>query len=822
MKSVLLVFALIIICIFSASFTLRRKRASAEESGRLFLPESFEQYLPLSTPAGIALSESYIAVADDNVLFIYDRAAERYERYEHTYTSANYKSIITGLQISSDGNLYFSDQHGKLFYFDFKTRTAEEQSSLSSCFAFVVSGNTLYLASVALNMTTIYAIPDQGNGKLGTPKQVATIDSMNTTPCMFVYEGSLSCAVGNRIYIYTESEGEYLGTEKLFSGEHPISNLGSVCVFQEEVYFTVNASRTEANGLYRTDFSSDCELILPGNNFRTLSTYNDSLFCVTGSTVRELQLGESGIPNFTGYEIGSASSSYNRLSGATQIVRAGNLIVTADCGNERVSVYDTEKESFTLLPCGVASAVATDGNLIAAGVDSEILLYRKGETQPFYTHTASEKIVGLAVVYNRCYYVTASACGEAAEGNREIKRLNYSTGLTSDFYGNLYVSDAEKNVTKYTETEFTDISAEGTLLPWTLPDGATSLRADYMGNIYCLSGGSIFRNGIQVSDALGEELVCDAKPAVSLALGFEDRGVYLLHSDYVVYTTALEVANLSQIKTGNVFDSIKKAPSHEELTLCDVPTGTEGIRIDLSKLSAESESFAYLGYLRSVGGRGVLLGSTKDFALVALYENHDYQTLLIPTEVSINVPLAWEEKTPTTVYLTNDVALSRYPCILDALTVQTLYRLSSVTLLAEIRSEEDKGFDFGYVELKDGTRGYVPLSYLTESQPLDTEPEAYRLGYLKKNADGVTFRAENGETFVVRERTQVKIFESEDGRYLVSLTRNGVDYTAQVTRSMIETGNPTTLRISMIIILCVVAVGILAAYTLLIPKKKRS
>ena len=52
-------------------------------------------------------------------------------------------------------------------------------------------------------------------------------------------------------------------------------------------------------------------------------------------------------------------------------------------------------------------------------------------------------------------------------------------------------------------------------------------------------------------------------------------------------------------------------------------------------------------------------------------------------------------------------------------------------------------------------------------------------------------------------------------------TQDGVEYTAQVTERMIQVGDPNALRLSLIIVLSVVAVGVVAAFILFRPRKKK-
>ena len=44
-----------------------------KENSELFLPTSYEQYLPLQDPSYMALSERHIAVADGTLMYVYDR-----------------------------------------------------------------------------------------------------------------------------------------------------------------------------------------------------------------------------------------------------------------------------------------------------------------------------------------------------------------------------------------------------------------------------------------------------------------------------------------------------------------------------------------------------------------------------------------------------------------------------------------------------------------------------------------------------------------------------------------------------------------------------
>ena len=78
--------------------------ASAQKAegvtAELVAPTSYEQYLFLTAPSDVAVSNSYTAISDGNSLFVYDRADDVYRRYEHS-------TPIHKIAFDKSGNLYF-------------------------------------------------------------------------------------------------------------------------------------------------------------------------------------------------------------------------------------------------------------------------------------------------------------------------------------------------------------------------------------------------------------------------------------------------------------------------------------------------------------------------------------------------------------------------------------------------------------------------------------------------------------------------------------------------------------------------------------------
>ncbi|MDE7158677.1 MAG: hypothetical protein K2N74_03795, partial [Clostridiales bacterium] len=114
---------------------------------------------------------------------------------------------------------------------------------------------------------------------------------------------------------------------------------------------------------------------------------------------------------------------------------------------------------------------------------------------------------------------------------------------------------------------------------------------------------------------------------------------------------------------------------------------------------------------------------------------------------------------------------------------------------------------------------YVPFSILTEINPLGEAPQKYVLGTL--NDKGATVAFTNGdESITVESGTQIRLYANEDGTYRAAYEKDGKVYSAQLTQDMFERGETDALRISLIVILSVVAVLIIGVYVYMLPRKK--
>ncbi len=803
--------------------------ALAEES--LFLPASYEQYLPLNNPTDAAINEDYIAVADGNLLYLYSRDTGRYTQYAHIGSDEAERGI-SALHFAADGRLYFSDHNSQLFLCNPNETnlTAAIQSNVP-CSNFVISGNTLYTAAVAGSATTLYAIPIPTNNApltLAQATEVGTIESTET-PCMTYSENTLYCAINDTVYRFAyDGIGAYTQSRVFLAGDAEITGLTSLFAFQKEFYFTVSGSRTDSElyGLYRAQLGVSAQKLLSGTGFTGLLSYGDSLFCIKGASVRELRL-EGDRAEFSGYEISAGSDTFNRESEAGETARGGSLLAVADRGNKRVLLYDRDTAKYSSIPLdGTPACVATDGERIAVGVGNTVLLYTYGLESPYKTQaiTNGTAVTGVTFVYGTCYYITDHSYGVVEEGSGEITRSSSPTAITSDIWGNLYVSDNNFRITKYTEAEFVN-GEDGTLVTenWQLPAGFASLRADFDGNLYYLVGNALYCNGGRFAAVDGASLVyrgANASPLspVSFALGYEDGGVYFQYGDFVVYRE-LSFPTLSTIPASEVTQQVFSSHDASSVRFVDVRENATSIRVGLER---DSDYFAYRGHLRSGSGRGILLAQTDKYSLVALYGDHAYTIGLYLTEDCTDVPVEAKAAAGDR-YISNEIPLSYYPCLAEELTCKTLTRAAQVSLHATV-TVSDVGYDFAYISTElDGEtlQGYVPLAYLSECSPVTTPANEFKIGYLKANASGVIFRSESGERLTITDRTQVKLYEENALSIAAYTDENGVVYTAQVTDDMLESGSSNALRMSLIIVLCVIAVGVATAYLLFIPKRKK-
>ena len=133
--------ALLALAVCGAAFLTRPGEigASAVAKPSLFLPGSYEEYLPLERPSDAAMSEEYVAVADGGTLYVYDRAEGVYSYYLHEVNGT--ERPISALGFTEDGTLFFSDRDTQLYRYDIAEGRAVLQAGIPSS-TFLIEGDT--------------------------------------------------------------------------------------------------------------------------------------------------------------------------------------------------------------------------------------------------------------------------------------------------------------------------------------------------------------------------------------------------------------------------------------------------------------------------------------------------------------------------------------------------------------------------------------------------------------------------------------------------------------------------------------------------------
>ena len=262
----------------------------AEDS--LLLPSSYEEYLPLSAPSDIAVTKEYAAVADGSFIYVYDRKADAYSRYEHTANADPANNTIAKLQFSEEGTLYFLDASTCLYAFDPALLKAEKTDLV--CSSFTIFSDTIYFTNVSATPTPIFKTT---LNRLDNAQATQATDSTVTSKPAITHD--------NGVLFYTDS-GKYLHkSEKRETDFHLSPTLTStetvvsIAVYSGILYYT-----DTANSLYIYDLSTFGVLESFAGDFSAISVYDGFIYVVDGDRIRRYSPEEEA---FTDYQICASS-----------------------------------------------------------------------------------------------------------------------------------------------------------------------------------------------------------------------------------------------------------------------------------------------------------------------------------------------------------------------------------------------------------------------------------------------------------------------------------------------------------------------------------
>lgn len=730
---------------------------ASEKTDELIAPQTYEEYLSLTAPADVAVSENYTAIADGNLIYIYDRQDGEYRKYTHGDTGVP-ENTVTKLQFDEYGTLYFLDSSVSTNFYALNVETGAERKIDLACGTFTVHGSDLYftnaqedLYTVSLDEETFAPVSLQWNGVSSLsfwngelyfiradyylmkidPKSGSTPDASKATFATFSSQ-IRHIAIGDGVLACTNVAGELLtyalpqvnDNERLFKSE--TEDLSAVCAF--------------------------------GKYFYTIATDDAAILQYSTETNA-----------FTDFEISASSASLHRFNGATEMHLAGDKLFIADNGNERVSVYNRKTETFetpivaTLPPLFLS---ADETTLLLANAEKAILYSLTEETygeQIGQFSAFNGNLVGAANVYgtyylisenNYTYALTKSAeTGEWTLAETKKTSTRYPKAITTDVYGDLYILSG-CDVYRFTEAQFSSSNEAGEKICENLPTATTKFAVDYNGAVYALADNAIYHQDGTVFD-FDEQLVyyenADTEPALnSFAIGVEENETYVLcEGNYLIKSSALSLPTVKTIEVNGADEKIFEN-ANAEFTVVKTAENTLLVEFDLQTLDG-AEHFPYLSLARASAQKTALkIGETDKYYLLAEYDKEAgaYRTYL--ALISSCTPLNADDyrteysvEEQKTGYITSAITLYKFPYLTDLLKSGELERGACVTVLGEI-DELDHAYFHVSLESENGEikTGYIPQAFVTDFSGVppisetievgetETDDTVWRLAYL--------------------------------------------------------------------------------------------
>lgn len=737
-----------------AQTTQTASNVQAEET-TLISPSDYQQYLSLTNPMDAAACNGYMAIADENRIYVYDVSDGEYRKYEHTVNVSDpSKNNVMQVQFYGD-DLYFLD--GTFLYrLDPETLERSDVSIGAEypkfpCSSFLIVEDALYYTNVKTT-TAISCVTLDGAAEY-------TLDTVDGKPTI---------AFGGDELYYTDA-GKYLRKVNPRTKEEKFVAVFSDDLVSMQIRNNVFICTTLGGDFYAynlTELASekDAAAIEPlaryTGNYTSLDLFGDYVYAVNSRSVRQYSLQDGA---FTDFEICAASASPHRLDGGAESLLSHGKLFIADNGNSRISVYDTDAETFcapisTNRPTDFAPVyLAGDENTLLAADQTTAVLYATtaenyGETLAAFD-TFHGNLVGAANVYGKYYFVTDAGYYYVAEKRTDESAEPAADGwtvtgyektstrtpalLTTDAYGYLYVASGTALYRFSEDTFLSTLFPEGE--PYaTLPAGTQKIAVDYNGDVYALANGKLQKAGGEPYP-LNEPLVYSESATVAaFAFGIEDNATYLLYEEnYLAKTGVLDLPTVKNIPVSGVDEGIfSQTTAAVEIVRLRTPAMV--IDFTLNELSG-AEVFPYENYSRRETPLAALkIGQTADgkHTLLAFYDEQAraYRSCLALTDDCI--PLTEEEQTayyvtyaqPKTMYASNEIPVYKFPHLSGLPTVTTLPRSAAISVLGEINDLDRSYYLVQYADGENVTHtGYVPKAYAVDFDP--TPPTATERSY---------------------------------------------------------------------------------------------
>ena len=716
-------------------------------TNELVMPTSPEQYLALTAPTDVAVNERYTAISDGNIIYVYDSNLGFYREYAHE----NYK--VAKMQFSDAGTLYFADETAKLYQLNPQTASLITTESTLHCSTFALSGNEIYYSIVAGNVSRLFKAPltDIDNEEmLQTPDVISdTVFSVCNEEIFYTHSGQFLLkypSVGDpSIAFFQNVLTSVVATPSYF---YCADVTGTFYVYD---FIDLYAQKGNAEPLFQAE-----------GNFSKLALFDEYVYAIDGSSVRQYSIKDE---QFTDFEICSSSASENRLNGATDITLHQDQLITADQGNNRISIKNPDGSYKTISTANelngeqIQTLTATE-NTVLISVEHSAYLYDLESGLFLKKFDFGEtKLAGVAGVYGKYYFVTNANGYYVAKETENVWTLSSPvtksgaspTYLTQDVYGFLYVARAG-NLYKYDEQGFLEKENAGELLH-SIPATTKKITVDYSGNAYIqTTDGKIVRyaNGSYGEVSIsGSNVYSHASPSLtSFTFGVEENETYLLfNGNYIVKTPSFELPTVKTIRVNDLADKVFQETSADFSVVKTTSTALL-VEIDFNTLQ-NATYFPYLSLERAKTERTALeLGKTqngeKTYRLLAEYDQAQgqYRTYLVLDEQCVTLDESeymslFDASTLQYGYTTNRVHLYKFPYLTSLMTVTQLDKNAKVVLLGEI-TQLDHDYYLVSVQTADGEKiGYVPKAYVTDFDGSTPTPEEHLLGGEQAETDMV-------------------------------------------------------------------------------------
>ncbi len=703
-------------------------------------PSTYQEYLPLAKPTGIAVTDDYVALSDGAFVYVFDKTEGTYYEYEHVRTVA---------QLHFDERndaLYFLDGNNRLHVLsvaDLKTGKPATDTDVV-CATFILRADKLYYTNFAGTQTIISVAPlsDLQNATV-------LLEDYIMPPSLSFWNGELYYVYGEHLYRLPDGTAKGVSVAKLPSSvfSMTIADGKLFCASRDGAFFGYDL--TELTVTERADACTP--VVYEGEGYTSVSANGTSVYAIFGDVVRCFSL-ETGA--FTPFEIGSSSASAHRLDGASDVCLSAEKLFIADENNDRISVYDTKNDTF-LTPIANTTespVLASYGDTLLVSGKTDAILYSLADKtygETLYTLSAEDvhgNIVGATAVYGTYYVLTdTNHCYTLTNGatawTESLRKTHFAETLLSDANGFIYtVNNGE--MYRFTQAEFLS-SASGEKLCSALPN-ALEYAVDYTGTVYALTSETLYayaKSGDGYAQKSATDLTADKvynqpSRALSFTFGAEKNEAYFLfEGDYLLSSTALELPSLDNIPTETLSTALFETKTYAFSTATISPE-TLIVTFDFARLEGESV-FPYTGhYWNDKEQIAVKIGETSTHAVLAFERDKENVTCFVPLSAckttDADFTLSYDMKKTAT--LINNATLYAYPN-LSLIAWQSLNRGEALTLTGEVNGLEHDYYKIEYQTATGTVEGYLPKTFVTfvPDEP-DPETVVYGDGAVENNS----------------------------------------------------------------------------------------